>query len=312
MKKVFIMGGGGTIGSATASRLAYGGMVDEIVLFNRNRNTAESHVIDIAQSVFDRSNTKITLGEWRDLSGCAVVIVAAGLPAAAATHDTKKDIGAMMPMIRNLAENLKTYAPDAVVLSLTNPLDAFNYVLYSVSGLPARQFVALSQNDSLRFRWALGEVLGVAPARCGGYVFGEHGPKKLPMFSTVTLDGRPLSLSEEEKALVLERMDGLWKRFLEVSGNRTAGWTTGAAAAQVVEAVFSGGELPVTCSYIAREGQGYSLGGPVLLDTTGVLAPVELDLWPEEAAALRTACENARSDIGALLAYLSENFDLGA
>ena len=283
---VMILGGAGTIGSAAAAWLAARGIAGEVVLLDSNREAAESHAMDLSQAIFCTSQTRVRAGVWSDLARCGLLIVAAGLPAALATHDYCKDMNSLMPLIQEIAENLARYNSKAVVLSMTNPLDAFNYMLYEISGLTARQFIALSQNDSLRLRWALGEHLRIDPARIDAYVAGEHGPGKVPMFSTVTMDAAPLSLSQEDRAAVSCGLDDWWMHFLEVSGSRTAGWTSGAAAAQVAETMTGKRKGPICCSCILTEGQGYSMGWPVYLDQGGVTQPAQLALEAAERRAI--------------------------
>lgn len=305
--RVFLIGGAGTIGSATAAYLSSRSLVDEVVLYDQNSGFAQSHAMDLNQANFCISKTRVTAGGWSDLARCEIVIVAAGLPASIATRDYCKDMCSLMPMIREISENLNRYQPSAVVLSMTNPLDAFNYMLYHTAGLPARQFIALSQNDSLRFRWALGEYLNADPARIEAYVAGEHGPGKFPLFSTATLDGAPISLDEAARKTVLQEMDRWWKHFLEVSGPRTAGWTSGAAAGQIVEAIQGRWTGPICCSCIAEENQGYSMGYPAFLNTQGLVRLPELTLTAEEQATIarcRAALQESQQQI---LAYINQH-----
>ena len=302
---VLILGGGGTIGSATAAHLAWRALADKIYILDRNAAMAESHAMDLAQSAFSCSRTKIQVGSWPDLADCDMLIVAAGLPASAATRDCCKDIRSLMPTIREIADALRRYHPTIPVLSMTNPLDAFNYTLCHTAGLPAKQFIALSQNDTLRFQWAVAEHLGCSPAAVDCRVIGEHGPGKIPLFSTVTVDGRPAALSAGEQAAILAGMGDWWRHFLDISGQRTAGWTSGAAAAQVVEAVSGRRAGPIACSAILEEGQGYSMGWPVYLDRGGVAGGEALALSPEEARSAAAAREALRHTQDLIFASLS-------
>lgn len=304
---ILIVGGGGTIGSATAAYLAWKEAADTVYILDRNRNMAESHAMDLAQAAFSCSRTKVVAGDWPDLADCQMMVVAAGLPASVATHDYCKDLASLMPTIEEIAGAMNRYNPKAVVLSMTNPLDAFNYTLYQTAGLPARQFLALSQNDTLRFQWALAGHLGCGPEQVGCWVVGEHGPGKIPLFSTVTVAGQPRALEPDEQCQVQDEMDRWWKRFLEVSGGRTAGWTSGAAAAQVIEAVAGLRKGPVACSVILEEGQGYSMGWPVELNESGVASAVSLALAPAESARVEEARAALKETQARIMAYLAEN-----
>lgn len=303
--KVFIVGGAGIVGSATAFYLATQQIADEVVLQDLNENAVLSHAMDLSQCAFLTSGTKIRSGTWEDAVGSDVVVIAAGVPAAIATHDACKDIHMMRPLIRSIAEGVNKYCPEAVVLSLTNPLDAFNYVLYHACGLPGRQFIAMSVNDSLRFRWSLAEHLGLAPSAVDGYVIGEHGPAKIPLFSTVTVNGKPRAFDKVEQEQVMAEVNGWWKRFLDVSGTRTASWTTGSSCALTIEHLAGRRSGPICCSYIMED--GLSIGYPVLLNQNGVVGPAELRLAEDEAVRFEAAKANAKASIAKVLSYLEEN-----
>ena len=124
--------------SASAAYLAMRRIADEIVIQDLNENMAQSHAMDLSQAAFLDSPAKIRFGGWPEAEHADVVVIAAGLPALQATHDSCKDILAMRPLIRSIAAGVKQYCPEAVVLSMTNPLDAFNYML--CMKLVARQF----------------------------------------------------------------------------------------------------------------------------------------------------------------------------
>lgn len=303
--KVFIVGGAGIVGAATAFYLAVQQIADEVVLQDLNENAVLSHAMDMSQCAFLTSKTKVKAGSWADAAGADVVVIAAGVPAAAATHDPCQDIDTMKPLLRSISEGVNRYCPSAVVLSLTNPLDAFNYVLYRACGLPARQFIAMSVNDSLRFRWSLAEHMGVDPADVDAYVIGEHSPAKLQLFSTVTLNGMPKRFPPEEEQQIITETNAWWKRFLDVSGTRTASWTTGSSCALTIEHLIGRRSGPICCSYIMED--GLSIGYPVHLDKGGVVGPAELTLTPEETARFEQAKANAKASIAKVLSYLKEN-----
>ncbi len=234
-----------------------------------------------------------------------MVVIAAGVPAEQATHNSCKDIHTMLPLIRSIIDGVKTYCPKAVVLSMTNPLDAFNYVLYHMSGLPAKQFIAMSVNDSLRFRWALASHMGVHPSEVDGYVIGEHNPGKIQLFSTVTQNGAPVEFTEEEQKQIITEANVWWKEFLDVSGPRTASWTTGVSCGVTIEHLAGLRKEPICCSYIMED--GLSIGWPVYLDAEGVKEPLQLELSPAEAERFEAAKAKAKQSIAEVLDYLAQH-----
>lgn len=300
--KAFVVGGAGVVGSSTASFLISRSVVDEVVLQDLNKDMAESHAMDLAQSAFSNSKTKVWAGDWEDARDAGIVIVGAGLSPNKMSFDPCKDIAAMRPLIDSICEGLNRYCPNAVVLSLTNPLDVFNYVLYSNAKLPSKQFLALSANDSMRFQWALGHYFNMDSADIDAYVIGEHGGNKIPLFSTVSLNGKRKMITQDEQVEIVEWMDAWWKRFLSVSGNRTAGWTTGMYAALTIEHIVGKQTGPICASAIMED--GLSIGYPVYLDKSGFVKPEKLELSEKEENEFEIVKNSCREKIQTVLDYM--------
>ena len=302
--KVFILGGAGAVGSATAYCLTTRNTADEIVISDTNEDLAESVAMDLSQCAISVSGTRIRTGKWEDAKGSDVVVVAAGLPAALATHNAGKDIVSMLPMIRSIADGIRNYCPEAVVLSMTNPLDEFNYILYRFCNLPARQFIALSENDSIRFRYAISEHLNVNSSEVDGFVIGTHGPGKVPLFSSVMVNHEPRSFTAGERSQICLHMNTWWKKFLAVSGTRTATWTTGSSCALVIEHLKGSKSGPICCSCVT--GDDFSIGLPVYLNASGVVEPLNLKLAEDESVGFEKSKSDLRSSLGYVLALLEE------
>ena len=209
----------------------------------------------------------------------------------------------MMPLIDSICEGVRTYCPNAVVLSLTNPLDIFNYVLYRRSGLKSTQFIGLAANDSIRFRWALGHYLDADPARVDAYAIGQHAADVIPLFSTVRLDGEPVSFDEAQQVEVETWMKDWWKKFLSVSGNRTAGWTTGAYAAKTAEHIMESEKAPICASVIMEDGLAIDI--PVYLGKKGFVESALPELTASEAERFEACKENSRDKIRKVLEFLN-------
>ena len=293
------------VGSSTAFYLALKGTADEIVLQDLNYDMAQSHAMDMSQAIFLQSSTGVKAGTWEDAQGADLVIIGAGLSPNKMTHDPCKDIETMMPLIDSICDGVKKYCPDAVVLSLTNPLDIFNYVLYKRSGLNSRQFIGLAANDSIRFRWALGHYFDVDPASVDAYAIGQHAADVIPLFSTVKVNGESRPLGRQVQEEVETWMKDWWKHFLSVSGNRTAGWTTGAYAAQTAEHIMGGEEGPICASVIPEEGLAIDI--PADLNKEGFADSALPELSDEEAARFEKCKDNCREKIRKVMEYLKLN-----
>ena len=107
-----------------------------------------------------------------------------------------------LKIVRNVAGQIARYCPNAIVINATNPVDVFNYILCGLTGMPARQFIGFSRNDSIRFRWAIGKILATPATDIQAMVIGEHGEAQVPLFSMVTVKGKAVELNPAQKAEV--------------------------------------------------------------------------------------------------------------
>ena len=277
--KAFMIGSG-TLGSTTAFLLAEHGLYDEIVLFDTYEPLVTNHTLDLIQSVCLTTNVSVRQGKLEDMADSDLVVMAAGLREWASSPDFVGAAVAMAPLIEQIAENLKK-APNAIVITMTNPVDCLSYLLCRLSGLPEKQFLGFNWNDSLRFRWAIGQFLGIAPERVDAYMVGEHGMSKLHVWSDVKIDGEKRVFAAEEQESIRAIQNGFWADFMAVGDVRTAGWTTAYGALQMVRYVLGDNTGWCPCSVIRS---GYSAGRPAKLDRGGVTAVMDLQLDAQEQA----------------------------
>jgi malate dehydrogenase len=296
---VGVIGGAGTVGASVAFNVAMSGLAKRIVLVDLKENVAMSHVMDIEQAVCEQKAVSLEVGDYGLLKDCQVVVVAVGAPERQV--GSRDDYLALnIDIIRSLAPKLVASCPNAIFITISNPLDALNYTLYKLTGLRPEQFIGYSRNDSVRFKWAIGRALGVTPHVIGAIVMGEHGDKQVPLFSQVTVEGRKLDLDLEHK----ETINGLIRTwFLEwqkLDSGRTTGWTSGTGMIHLLRAIAEKSRETIPCSVVLQGQYGLSdlcLGVPVRLCKTGVKEIVQLDLTEQEKEALNSAATKVRSVI---------------
>lgn len=293
--KVFITGAAGVVGASTASCLVADDYLDEVILQDLNTDLAESHALDLSQAYFKKSRTKVLSGGWDMAQDADVVVIAAGLSPNKMTFDPCKDLCTMKPIIESVSEGLNKYCPKAVTLTLTNPLDIFNYILYLNSGLSSKLFIALSANDSMRLEWAIGHYRGINPADVSAYVIGQHAGKTIPLFSNVKINNVSETFNEKEQEEIIDWMHEWWQHFLAVSGNRTAGWTTGVYAAKTVGHITGKISGDICASVILED--GLSVGYPVHLGKEGFIALSDIKMTEKEATEFEQCKELCKEKI---------------
>ncbi len=277
--KAFIIGSG-TLGSTTAFLLAEHGLYDEIVLFDTYEPLALNHSMDLLQSVCLTTNVSVRQGGLDQMEGSDLVVMSAGLRSKSSSPDFVGTAVEMAPLLTQIADALRT-APNAIVITMTNPVDALSYLLCRLSGLPEKQFLGFTWNDSLRFRWSIARGLGVTPAQVDAYMVGEHGMSKVAVWSDVRVDGVPRVFTADERAQIGAAQDAFWSEFMKVGSLRTAGWTTAYGALQQIHYVL--GELEGWCPCSAITGD-YSSGRPARLSREGLVELRPLHLADDEQA----------------------------
>jgi len=175
MKTKIAIVGAGRVGSAIAYTLAHRKLADEIVLLDIMKDMLDGQTTDIAQSMAWGSSTRVFAGDYKDIAGARIVIICAGVGRKPGM--TRLDLAATnASIIRGIAASVKRYAPNAVVITLTNPVDVINNVVWRATGLQRERVIGQGGVlDSLRLRWAMAKVLKVDPSAVEAYVLGEHG-----------------------------------------------------------------------------------------------------------------------------------------
>jgi malate dehydrogenase len=306
-KKVTVVGAG-FYGSTTAQRLAEYNIFDTVVLTDIIEGRPEGLALDMNQSrPIEGFETKVIgastgpNGEGYDsISGSDVVVITAGLPRKPGM--SRMDLlGVNAKIVRQVAENVARYAPDAVVIVVSNPLDEMTALAQIATQFPKNRVMGQAgMLDSARFSNFVAEELGVPVASVSTLTLGSHGDTMVPVPSQSTVNGKPLS-----ELLPADKIDELVTRTRNGGAEVVALLKTGsayyapsAAAARMARAVAedSGAVLPV-CAWVDGEYgiSGVYLGVQAEIGATGVKRVVETDLSDVELAGLKEAAEAVRA-----------------
>jgi malate dehydrogenase len=293
--------GAGGVGATTAHLAAISGMADEICLIDIVPGLAASVALDIEHaSGVTGSPTRARGGTTLDLvSVCDAVVITAGRP-----RTPGMDRAALLevngPVIRGAADAIAQFAPEAVAIVVTNPLDEMTYELWRASGRAPERVIGMAATlDSSRFRNAIASAAGVQPRDVHAITLGSHGDEMVPIVSTATVRGRPLI-----DVLPQERIDACIDETVGgggavVSLRRTGSATIAPAHAtiELLEAIrgAQAGTVPVSAYLQGEYGiEDLFLGVPAVLGRGGVLEIVELNLSERERSALSAAAAAVR------------------
>ena len=302
--KLALIGAGG-VGGNVAHLAAMADMADEIALIDITPGLAASTALDLNHtSGITGARARCIGGEAMDLvAGADVVVVTAGR--ARRPGMTRADlIDVNARVIRQSAEAIRSAAPDAIVIVVTNPLDEMTVEMLRATGFPREQVLGMAGTlDSSRFRNALAMAAGVTPADVEAFTLGSHGDEMAPIPSRARIKGRPLDVfltREQIEACVQDAITGGGQVVaLRKSGSATI--APAHASIELIDHIRGARTGPVPVSVMLRGEYGIDgvvLGVPAHLGAGGLVEVEELRLTAEENAALQNAAEAIRVRLG--------------
>lgn len=301
-KKIAVIGSGFT-GATTAFILGQKELGDVVLVdIPQLENPTKGKALDMLEASpvlgFDANITGTA--DYADIKDADMVIITAGI---ARKPGMSRDdlVNTNAGIMRSVADQVKTYAPNSVVIVLSNPVDAMTYTFFKTSGFPKERVIGQSGVlDSARFRTFVAQELNVSVEDVTGFVLGGHGDDMVPLVRYSYAGGIPL-----ETLIPKDRLDSIVERtrkgggeIVNLLGNGSAYYAPAASLVQMAEAILKDKKriLP-SIAYLQGE-YGYSdlyLGVPTLLGGAGIEKIYELELTADERAALDKSADSVRS-----------------
>jgi malate dehydrogenase len=290
--KIAIVGAGGNVGAAVAQWAAIKELGD-LVLIDLKGSVANGRALDLTQcGPYEGFNlTGYVAGEDPALMKDAdVVVMTAGVPRKPG-QSREELVGVNAGIVKGICQNVKTHAPNAVLIVVSNPLDAMVFVAKQVTGFPRERVIgSAGVLDSARFRTFLSLATGASVEDVHAIVLGAHTDKDMvPVTSTATIGGVPVAklLSPEKLTEVVERTKKGGAELTALIG--TSAWLApGSGTALMVEAIVKNQKRVLPCS-VELNGEfgvkGAFVGVPVRLGLGGAEAVHEFDLSAAEKEA---------------------------
>jgi malate dehydrogenase len=303
-RKVTIVGAGNT-GATAAQVLAQRDYAD-VVLTDIKEGLPQGKALDIAQMgpVLGFEPTVTGTNSYEETAGSDVVVVTAGLPRQPGM--SRDDlVTTNEKIVGSVVEQAVAQSPDAIIIVLSNPLDAMCHVAKTASGFPKeRVFGQAGILDTARFRTFIAWETGSSVKDVQALVLGGHGDQMVPVVSATTVGGVPLT-----RLVSQERIDAMVERTAKGGGEvvqllGTSAWyAPGAAVAQMVDAVLLDEHRVLPCTaYLEGEYgiDGLYMGMPVKLGAGGIEEVLELELTDDENRALEASADAVREVVGVL------------
>ena len=191
-RKVAIVGCG-FVGSASAFALMQSGLFSEMVLIDVDRDRAEGEALDIAHGMPFAAPMNIYAGDYADLADAGITVITAG--ANQAPGETRLDlVNKNVAIFKSIIPQIAELDYQGILLVVSNPVDILTYTALKLSGLPAnRVFGSGTVLDTARFKYELGEHLGVDPRNVHAHIIGEHGDSEIAAWSLANVSGIPIN-----------------------------------------------------------------------------------------------------------------------
>ena len=295
--------GAGNVGATTAHWCAAGELGDIVLLdIPQTEDMPKGKALDLMEASpvmgFDANVTGTT--SYEDTVGSDIVVITAGLPRKPGM--SRDDLLATnAKIVTSVTTAVKESSPDAILIVVSNPLDAMVQQALRISGFPPERVVGQAGVlDTARYRTFLAMELGVSVEDVSALLMGGHGDTMVPMPSCTSVGGIPIRrlLNEERLSEIVQRTRDGGAEIVGLLKTGSAYYAPAAATAQMVEAIVRDKKRVIPCAaYCDQEYSvgGYYVGVPVVLGAGGVERIIELELEEQEQSDFATSVEHVKS-----------------
>lgn len=312
--KISVIGAGGNVGASVALWCAAQELGDVVALDIRLPRPGgkegetflpvEGRMLDLAQcGPMARFDSKITAtDDYAAIAGSDVVVVTAGMPRKPGM--SRDDlIGTNVKIVKAVSENIKKHAPNAIVIIVSNPLDAMVYTAWKVTGFPAHRIIGQAGClDVARFKTFIAMETGFSVEDISAILLGGHGDDMVPLPRFTSISGIPVTqfISEKKLAELVDRAKVGGGEIVNKMGT-SAYYAPGLGTTDMVEAIIKDKKRILPCAgYCEKEygvggaGAGYFVGVPCVLGASGVEKIIQIDLNPDEKKLMDTSIEHVK------------------
>nr|MDD4475144.1 L-lactate dehydrogenase [Eubacteriales bacterium] len=300
-KKISILGVG-NVGASTAFSLTLSGIASQIVLVDINKAKAQGEALDLIQGTPFSAPVDVYSGEYEDTKGSDVVIVALGI--ARKPGQSRLDLAQTnVNIVKSVMPEVVKYAPDAVYVVISNPVDILTYTIIKTTGLPASRVIGSgTMLDTARLRTRIAEYVDLNPKNIHAYVYGEHGDSSMIPWSLTSIAGMQMKTYCKN---VLGKEDMFSKTDLDeiehdmrTGGAKVIGlkgatyYAIAASVHQIVECIFQNIDTVLTVSSMINDRYGINdvcLSLPFVVGVNGISREINPPLLPIEEEQLRNS-----------------------
>jgi len=305
-KKVTVLGTG-NFGSTVAFILAMNGTCHNVILRGRNIDIAKGKALDMSQAAnAARQHTVVcAANEAKDIAGSDVVVITAG--AARAPGMSRDELLLKnAEIVRGYCKEIKEFAPESVVIIVSNPLDVMTYVALKEIGFPRERVLGMAGIlDSARMAHFIFEKLKYGAGQIRATVMGGHGDTMVPLPKFTTVAGVPIQdlLSDEEIEEIIEKTKNGGAQIVNLLGDGSAYYAPAKSTVVMVDAILKDMNQIHSCAVSLKGEYGYSnvvSGVPVMIGANGAEKIIEMTLNESQAARFDNSVKSVREMIDKL------------
>ncbi len=292
--------GAGFVGATTAQRIAEAGLAD-VVLVDIVEGLPQGKGLDLAEAApVVGHDARITgTNDYADTAGSDIIVVTSGI---ARKPGMSRDelMATNAGIVRGVVEQAAKQSPNAILIVVTNPLDAMCHVALQASGFPRERVIGMAGVlDSARFRTFIAQELGVSVEDTLAFVLGGHGDTMVPLSRYSTVAGVPITelLSPERVKALEERTANGGAEIVALMKTGSAFYAPSAATFEMVESILLDRKRVLPCAVLLRGEYGTTdtfVGVPVVLGASGMERIFEIRLTPDEQAAFDASAAAVR------------------
>src|SRR3954452_10775762 len=298
--------GAGNVGATTAQRLAERDYAD-VVVVDIVEGMPQGKALDLNQSgpVIGYEANMVGTNGYEETAGSDIVVITSGFPRQPGM--SRDDLlSKNKEIVGGVAKEVAERSPDAIVIVVTNPLDAMCHVAFDVTQFPRQRVIGMAGIlDSARFRTFLAWELGVSVRDVTGFVLGGHGDTMVPVVSYTNVAGIPIRQKIDDARLeeIVQRTRDGGAEVVKLLQKGSAFYAPSAAVAEMVDSIIYDQKRVLPCAALCQGEFGVDnlfVGVPVRLGRDGIEKIVEIDLGDEEKEQLQQSANAVKELVTAM------------